>query len=518
MSGVRDLDGGERVELERAGVRHRAGRQAGDALDGEEVYVHLDLDVLDPSVLPVAVPRARRAVDARACATLLGEVAESARIVGVEITAFEAPDDDRGRAASRLATMIESVVEPLPVSRCCARSSRTCTSAARRRGSAAAQEKIAKQHAADKLTARERIALLIDEGTFTELGLHAQPALLASARWRGARRPPTASSPATARSTGGSSRSCAYDFTVMAGSMGMTGEMKVARLRELALTKRMPFVWLLDSAGRAHPGGGRLAVRRLRPPVPRGGHRERRDPAGRGADGAVRGGHRLHPRARRLRADGQGPRLDGARRPAPRARGDRRGRHAGGARRLARALPQVGRRRPRGRRPTRSASQAIKDYLSFFPSHCEEAPPRRRRVRPGRPRRRGAARRAPRVQPQALRHVRGHPPHRRRRRVVRPQAEWAKTIITCLARIGGRPVGHRRVAAAGSSAASSTTTRPTRPRASSTSATRSGSRSSSSWTCRASWSARRSRRRASSATARRCSTRSPTRRSRRSRS
>jgi acetyl-CoA carboxylase carboxyltransferase component len=42
---------------------------------------------------------------------------------------------------------------------------------------------------------------------------------------------------------------CAYDFTVMAGSMGMTGELKVTRLRELALTKRMPMVWLLDSAG-----------------------------------------------------------------------------------------------------------------------------------------------------------------------------------------------------------------------------------------------------------------------------
>ena len=35
----------------------------------------------------------------------------------------------------------------------------------------------------------------------------------------------------------------------MAGSMGMTGEIKVARLRELALTKRIPMVWLLDSAG-----------------------------------------------------------------------------------------------------------------------------------------------------------------------------------------------------------------------------------------------------------------------------
>jgi acetyl-CoA carboxylase carboxyltransferase component len=29
----------------------------------------------------------------------------------------------------------------------------------------------------------------------------------------------------------------------------MTGELKVTRLRELALTKRIPFIWLLDSAG-----------------------------------------------------------------------------------------------------------------------------------------------------------------------------------------------------------------------------------------------------------------------------
>src|SRR5688500_13206841 len=35
------------------------------------------------------------------------------------------------------------------------------------------EEKIARQHAAEKLTARERIDLLIDAGTFTELGIHA---------------------------------------------------------------------------------------------------------------------------------------------------------------------------------------------------------------------------------------------------------------------------------------------------------------------------------------------------------
>ena len=36
-------------------------------------------------------------------------------------------------------------------------------------------EKVARQHEAGKLTARERIALLIDGGTFTELGVHARP-------------------------------------------------------------------------------------------------------------------------------------------------------------------------------------------------------------------------------------------------------------------------------------------------------------------------------------------------------
>src|ERR1700716_209951 len=37
------------------------------------------------------------------------------------------------------------------------------------------EEKIAKQHEREKLTARERLALLIDEGTFVELGLHGRP-------------------------------------------------------------------------------------------------------------------------------------------------------------------------------------------------------------------------------------------------------------------------------------------------------------------------------------------------------
>jgi methylmalonyl-CoA decarboxylase subunit alpha len=110
------------------------------------------------------------------------------------------------------------------------------------------EEKIAKQHAADKLTARERIDLLVDAGTFNELGLHA--GIHYSVRGLEDK-----AAPADGVVTGYGKVDgrlvaiAAYDFTVMAGSMGMTGEIKVARLRELALSKRMPMVWLLDSAG-----------------------------------------------------------------------------------------------------------------------------------------------------------------------------------------------------------------------------------------------------------------------------
>ena len=109
-------------------------------------------------------------------------------------------------------------------------------------------QRVEAQHAAGKLTARERIALLVDAGTFVELGSHGRPHF--SQRAMEGR-----DAPADGVVTGYGSvdgRLCAvvaYDFTVMAGSMGMTGELKVGRLRELALTKRIPLVWLLDSAG-----------------------------------------------------------------------------------------------------------------------------------------------------------------------------------------------------------------------------------------------------------------------------
>src|SRR5437764_6534831 len=109
-------------------------------------------------------------------------------------------------------------------------------------------EKIAKQHERDKLTARERLDLLIDDGTFVELGIHGRPHFSQRAM-EGVEAPADGVVTGYGKVDGRLVAVAAYDFTVMAGSMGMTGEMKVSRLRELALTKRMPFIWLLDSAG-----------------------------------------------------------------------------------------------------------------------------------------------------------------------------------------------------------------------------------------------------------------------------
>ena len=65
MCGVRDLDSGERVELDFAGVGDPRASELAERLRGERVYVHLDLDVLDPDVLPSQFPAPRRAGGAR---------------------------------------------------------------------------------------------------------------------------------------------------------------------------------------------------------------------------------------------------------------------------------------------------------------------------------------------------------------------------------------------------------------------------------------------------------------------
>ncbi len=111
-----------------------------------------------------------------------------------------------------------------------------------------------KQHGRGKLTARERLDLLIEKGTFVETGM------------LGSEFGVEELVPADGVITGygklddgvrmRNAAVAAYDFTVRGGSMGVVNETKVTRIREIALRERIPMIWLNDSGGARVSGGG----------------------------------------------------------------------------------------------------------------------------------------------------------------------------------------------------------------------------------------------------------------------
>ncbi|MDQ3645943.1 MAG: acyl-CoA carboxylase subunit beta [Actinomycetota bacterium] len=109
-------------------------------------------------------------------------------------------------------------------------------------------ERVQRQHDQGKLTVRERIALLYDGGTFLETGILAHHQSQSPAM-QGKVTPGDGVITGVGEIAGRKVAVIAYDFTVMAGSMGMVTEIKATRMRELALRERIPLVWLIDSAG-----------------------------------------------------------------------------------------------------------------------------------------------------------------------------------------------------------------------------------------------------------------------------
>src|SRR5438309_11607889 len=110
-------------------------------------------------------------------------------------------------------------------------------------------ERIERQRSLGKNPVRERVDELLDPGTFVEYGLladHMDPGLAAAGYDHLAADGIVAG---IGDIEGRRVAIMAYDFTVMGGSMGAVGERKTARMRELALRWRIPVVWLLDSAG-----------------------------------------------------------------------------------------------------------------------------------------------------------------------------------------------------------------------------------------------------------------------------
>jgi acetyl-CoA carboxylase carboxyltransferase component len=301
------------------------------------------------------------------------------------------------------------------------------------------EERIARQHEQGKLTARERIALLIDEGAFVELGILGRPHSTQRAM-EGVEAPADGVITGYGKCEGRLIAVCAYDFTVMAGSMGMTGEFKVGRLRELALTKRIPFVWLLDSAGaRVQEAAGAMFAG--------SGHLFREE--------VVMSG--VIPQVAAL----MGPcaagtaYIPGLADFVPMVKG--RGSMALAGPHLVRAAvgedvtqEELGGARVHCRKSgvgdmevdsDEECIQRVKEYLSYMPSHCEQPPPRVKSTDP-----------IDRCEESLLDVL---PESNRKpydmyevieaivddRSYLDVKRQWAKTIITCFARFGGRPAG-----------------------------------------------------------------------------
>jgi len=105
---------------------------------------------------------------------------------------------------------------------------------------------IASQHEKKRLTARERIALLLDEGTeFFELGLWAAFGMYEE--WGGA--PAAGCVTGLGRVAGRLCMIVANDATVKAGAFFPMTAKKVLRAQHIAMENRIPVLYLVDSAG-----------------------------------------------------------------------------------------------------------------------------------------------------------------------------------------------------------------------------------------------------------------------------
>jgi methylmalonyl-CoA decarboxylase subunit alpha len=109
------------------------------------------------------------------------------------------------------------------------------------------EKRLEHQRSLGKLSVRERVDKLFDPGTFQEFGVLARH--LPNPLMRGKNTPADGVVVGVGKIDGRTVGVAAYDFTVMAGSIGHIGEVKVTRLRERCLTGRFPIVWLIDSAG-----------------------------------------------------------------------------------------------------------------------------------------------------------------------------------------------------------------------------------------------------------------------------
>jgi methylmalonyl-CoA decarboxylase subunit alpha len=306
-------------------------------------------------------------------------------------------------------------------------------------------ERVAKQHARGKMTARERIAAFFDDGVFFEVGMHGTQMGLAAGP-DGKDRPPADAVVCAFGKVDGRMVCCAaYDFTVKGGSIGQTGEEKVTRMRQIALRGRWPMVWFIDSAGaRIDPGSSHLDAISL---FAGSGHLFREQVhmsgvvpqvaamVGPGAAGTayIPGLADFVPMVKDIGSMALGgPPLVKA------MTGEDISEQELGGSKVHATKSGVGDCEVKS---DAECIAVIKRYLSFFPSSCEEQPPRQPVTDPIDRREESLLDLLPENSKRAydMYKLIGAIVDHGEWLDIKPR--WARNIITCLARIGGQPVG-----------------------------------------------------------------------------
>ena len=110
------------------------------------------------------------------------------------------------------------------------------------------KERIDKQHASGKLTARERVAALVDKNTFEEIGLFARHRATYFGM-AGKELPADGVITGCGTVDGRLVHLASQDFTVVGGAAGETHCSKIADMMGMSLKTGSPFVFINDSGG-----------------------------------------------------------------------------------------------------------------------------------------------------------------------------------------------------------------------------------------------------------------------------
>ena len=113
---------------------------------------------------------------------------------------------------------------------------------------AGGQSRIDRQHKSGKLTARERINLLFDSGTFVEIGTIRESEIISENKKR-SHIIGDGVITGYGRINGQIVYVASQDFTVNGGTLGETHSLKICRVMDMAYDAKCPFISINDSGG-----------------------------------------------------------------------------------------------------------------------------------------------------------------------------------------------------------------------------------------------------------------------------